>query len=599
MLPVGELKRKHRDDTAKSPLAEGKRQKIQSSNTDACERVGATELASAFALASLASMSPPSKKDPPRESEPREADQVDENSTVSWEDRSPKNEPAPITPEVRSPIRSQLAKRVSFAPNIKEANRIGPRRYSFPPRMNHVQVSRMPPGFARAVVPPPIQMVPSPRPSMPVPWRHQQRMIRPPAKFLPQQPMSNPRSDQWVCDYCNVAAFPTFQEACAHEESCRARLSAEPRFESPWNGRAGFVANLNPPYAAHGMLPTPMAFPVTPPGTSTMSGDFTDNDSTRWFEGSCSLAIPETDPDWLSGLNCYIRRHCVEAFSATSEESSKTSKRGRIAEFQVGIRCCFCRHRPSESKEAAAVSFPISLSGIYESVKRWQRVHLELCNDVPSDVRAKLNELNTDNSWIPTTRQYWTDSAKAIGMIDTPDGIRFAREPSYRTPEHGLLTTVDSTADVDDAPHRGGDSATELAHLSGGIREGEFIVFPEDTTVVPPYVYFLMRQVESCRFTEADRFVARSKGPVGYPGFQCRHCNGHAGLGKYFPVSSKSLATNSTSQNIHAHLLKCRKCPAHIKEQLLSLKDEKSKAPRLEPGWRKVFFDKIWARLHG
>ena len=117
--------------------------------------------------------------------------------------------------------------------------------------------------------------------------------------------------------------------------------------------------------------------------------------------------------------------------------------------------------------------------------------------------------------------------------------------------------------------------------------------------MVPPYVYFLMRQVECTHFTEADRFVARSKGPVGYSGFQCRHCRGHAGLGKYFPVSAKSLSTNSTSQNIHSHLLKCRKVAPYIKEQLIALKEEKSKAPRLEPGWRRIFFEKIWSRLHG
>jgi hypothetical protein len=127
---------------------------------------------------------------------------------------------------------------------------------------------------------------------------------------------------------------------------------------------------------------------------------------------------------------------------------------------------------------------------------------------------------------------------------------------------------------------------------------GGYIVFPQDMEMIPPYVYFLMRQVEPCLFTEADRFVARSKGPVGYPGFQCRHCNGHAGLGKYFPVSSKSLSTNSTSQNIHAHLLKCRKCPDVVKDRLVQLKIEKSRAPRLEPGWRKIFFDQVWARLH-
>jgi hypothetical protein len=35
-----------------------------------------------------------------------------------------------------------------------------------------------------------------------------------------------------------------------------------------------------------------------------------------------------------------------------------------------------------------------------------------------------------------------------------------------------------------------------------------------------------------------------------------------------------------------------------VKDRLVQLKIEKSRAPRLEPGWRKVFFDRVWARLH-
>jgi hypothetical protein len=239
-----------------------------------------------------------------------------------------------------------------------------------------------------------------------------------------------------------------------------------------------------------------------------------------------------------------------------------------------------------EERTMGAVSFPASMAGIYESVKRWQRVHMETCLDLPPEVRGALVQLSSSNVWIPTTRQYWVDSARALGMADTDDGIRFAQDPSRRF------------AGASSSQIGGGEGKDPVA-LTARLADGRSIVQPDDYLMVPPYVYFLMSQVEACRFTEADRFVARSKGPVGYPGFQCKHCSGHAGLGKYFPVTSKSLSTNSTSQNIHAHILKCRKCPEELKHKLVELKDEKSKAPRLEPGWRKVFFDKLWSRLHG
>ena len=306
-------------------------------------------------------------------------------------------------------------------------------------------------------------------------------------------------------------------------------------------------------------------------------------DNTEYFTGSIALAVPSADADWLSELNCFIRQNCVEAFSASEEEIARSNKRGRIVLGQVGIRCQFCAHRTFKAKSIAAVSYPTSVSGIYESVKRWQRVHQAVCRDIPPGVREKLESLQETSVWIPTTRQYWAESARALGMTDTYKGIRFDRPPSTPT---------------DWVPNNHSESSAAVDTDDAG-EEAGYIALPCDRDEIPEYVYFLMRQVQFCRFTEADRFVARSKGPVGFAGFQCRHCSGHAGLGKYFPLTLKSLATNSTSQNIHAHLLKCRKASPQLKETLLRLKNEKSNSPRLVPGWRRRFFGRIWERLHG
>ena len=151
------------------------------------------------------------------------------------------------------------------------------------------------------------------------------------------------------------------------------------------------------------------------------------------------------------------------------------------------------------------------MAGIYESVKRWQRVHLPACMDVSDSMQATLDRLQNDTVWVPTTRQYWTDSARALGMVATSDGIRFDRNPSIPPPVNWMPETNKPGGSAD-------DKSSSDAQQSGG-----FICFPQDKEVIPPYVYFLMRQVEPCYFTEADRFVARSKGPVGFAGFQCRH----------------------------------------------------------------------------
>ena len=588
-------KRKGRDEAISSPVSDFKRQRLVDVDTSLRHEVGAHELASAFALASLASMScvspttPTKTKEEPI-TESRDAEHADEGETY------------PVTPDdVRSPIRSN-SKRVTFSTDTKETSRETSRMLSLPPRIKQPE-SRMPPGFvARGHFPPRPQQQQQQQ-HLPPPWmRGPPRMMVQHGAFVPRpmMPMQPPPSNKWICDFCNVAAFDSYEEACVHEESCRIHCSQ--RRAPVWPPA---------PLATQQQQHPPM-FPPQHHGmvhhhhhhsSQTMNpAGIVHSESRPWFGGTKSLAIPDSDSDWLSGLNCFVRERCVEAFSATEEDVSKTSKRGRISIHQVGIRCCFCSHCPKDQTQMAAVSYPLSVAGIYESVKRWQKVHLEVCDHVPQDVKVKIQELSANNAWIPTTRQYWADSARSLGMVDTEDGIRFATDPrsgsSQPTPDIDRSSvpaskreTVQETASKDDEEKEGSSNSS--------LTEGNNIVSPEDMTLVPPYVYFLMRQVEYTRFTEADRFVARSKGPVGYSGFQCRHCHGHAGLGKYFPVSSKSLSTNSTSQNIHSHLLKCRKVSPYVKEQLVALKEEKSKAPRLEPGWRRVFFEKIWTRLHG
>jgi hypothetical protein len=62
------------------------------------------------------------------------------------------------------------------------------------------------------------------------------------------------RPRRWACDYCNVATFLSFEEACAHEEAC-ARQHQEPRYyDSRPAAPRGPVAT---PYADSRGLPPP------------------------------------------------------------------------------------------------------------------------------------------------------------------------------------------------------------------------------------------------------------------------------------------------------------------------------------------------------
>jgi len=135
--------------------------------------------------------------------------------------------------------------------------------------------------------------------------------------------------NKWICDYCRVAAFDTYEEACEHEKTCGMRHMQHSEYPS----------NCVPIYVPSGATSEnrssiPIArdeeasdqrsneesertgaetefhdMSIAPPETK-------EKKKGNYFSGSVSLSVPMTDSEWLSELNCYVRHNCVEAFSA-------------------------------------------------------------------------------------------------------------------------------------------------------------------------------------------------------------------------------------------------------------------------------------------
>jgi len=135
----------------------------------------------------------------------------------------------------------------------------------------------------------------------------------------------------------------------------------------------------------------------------------------------------------LSALHAFARRTCIEVFAASTEDQakytrSKESKRARLG--QVGLRCVFCKHLPGKLVANQATSFPTSINNLYESTRNWHRFHMPRCRHIPKDVRLNYDELkrvdNKKNRF--ATKDYFVNSAKKLGMVDTPVGIFFAED---------------------------------------------------------------------------------------------------------------------------------------------------------------------------
>lgn len=139
------------------------------------------------------------------------------------------------------------------------------------------------------------------------------------------------------------------------------------------------------------------------------------------------------------------------------------------------------------------------------------------------------------------------------------------------------------------------------------------LVCTQDKDLVPDYLFLAMSQMEPCRLTDADRVGCYKERDIGFLGMSCKHCGGQPGFGKYFPGTVRSLAQTTTSQTIVKHIaIKCRLCPPEIRLAVVSLqadqanrdkavKDANKSSFESRPryGSRKIFFQRLWSRLHG
>eukprot|EP00816_Leptocylindrus_hargravesii_P011910 CAMPEP_0196821360 /NCGR_PEP_ID=MMETSP1362-20130617/78928_1 /TAXON_ID=163516 /ORGANISM="Leptocylindrus danicus, Strain CCMP1856" /LENGTH=662 /DNA_ID=CAMNT_0042200519 /DNA_START=1 /DNA_END=1989 /DNA_ORIENTATION=+ len=304
------------------------------------------------------------------------------------------------------------------------------------------------------------------------------------------------------------------------------------------------------------------------------------------------------DENTLNDLQCILRKECIEAFSATAADVSRQARRkgGRpIILGQVGVRCVHCKHVQPNQQAQQAVSFPSSLTLIYESLRNWQRFHMERCVHIPESIRAKLRSLKQrgvkPGGSRSVTRLYFAKSAQKIGLVDTPYGIRFADDDLSRYGPH-----VASSFGVDV------DSNT-VSVLARSHEEESELVLPEDRSLVTEYIYLLFRQLKSCMF-DASRENRRNRDrPNKYPGLACKHClsvDADERQGRYFPTSVKGLTDPSFSHGVLSHLLKCPGCPASTKNALLTLKRVNAmQIANIKRGLKKDFMDIVWERLHG
>lgn len=302
-----------------------------------------------------------------------------------------------------------------------------------------------------------------------------------------------------------------------------------------------------------------------------------DHESLSFF--GCVPLNQTEDRLMLSPLRCFLREN-VYAFSATEQDISLRSPTNfSIVKGQVGICCKYCYKLSAKERCNRAVCFPFSIDRLYQSVADLQRFHFTVCKEIPQDVKEKFEFLKSSSSKGSkglATRQYWITSAKKLGLIDSPNGIKFGRDP-HSVSEPAVSLDI-------------------LAQAAVELTTRHPLVVPDDQNSIAEFLYFVMSQLQPCRFTEADRNKRRMK-DVGCIGVECKHCVGQAESRKFFWSSANAVESNFIS--VHTHLMDCQYVPTTVKGKITKLKGlRKEHSSKLKNGSQKAFFARVWTRLH-
>jgi hypothetical protein len=349
------------------------------------------------------------------------------------------------------------------------------------------------------------------------------------------------------------------------------------------------------------------------------------------------LAQPE-DKISLSETLCTIREN-IEVFSATQADTDAPApgRKHPVVVGQIGLRCIHCRHaNKSSDRVKRAVCYPSSIVRIYRTVIDMKLDHFAHCNFVPESLKSRLQELKAINTRSTgTTMQYFVRSAKKMGMVDGPSGVRFAEtssdieneDPSSQTRRKQKLNELDATDKppvdtvhikarsspmISDNSLADGESLSrndsEHSDLSTASEwDGSSVVeteqnqvflgkmtlaLPEDRMTLSPLRCFLRENVYAFAATEEDiavRTPTTFSVVVGQVGIGCIHCYSlpakeRSNRAVCFPFSINRIY-QSLADIQRFHLGECKMVPKEVRDkfdelQLASSKGSKGLATR-------------------
>jgi len=300
-----------------------------------------------------------------------------------------------------------------------------------------------------------------------------------------------------------------------------------------------------------------------------------------------ALGIPE-DQNWLSEFHCFVRDNLIEACNAFVKEPPDASTGKMPTHQQVGIRCRYCAHVDRELRAKRSSAYPSSTGQLYQSFTMMLRDHFGKCKNIPNHHKKEFSRLKGNISQGSTdAKQYWEYSASKLG---------------FKNSEYGIIITDESKEAAKNLLPFGWNTSTFREREK---RPSVPMVQPQDSKVLPPFLYTLFSLSQRVHLLPSERRRNRRGLPVGLPGFGCKYCVqvGWLGQSRTFPVRRRTI--RDKANDLYEHMCRCRLCPLELKVLLKDLKKEDLRTQTDSTNTslqgfdqqEKRFFNALWSKL--
>lgn len=257
--------------------------------------------------------------------------------------------------------------------------------------------------------------------------------------------------------------------------------------------------------------------------------------------------------------------------------------------------CKYCAHIHPDYRERQSC-----WANIAPPPSRFIDYHLSVCREFQRGYSAPQPPPQPPAAYQPRGGYGWGERPPPpAAPMPEPKPLSPAFPPSYEPPPSNPAPAGD--VEVRQAiDYLEANDRSKVDMDGNPINESDILVLPDDRLLLTEYFFYLMKQLRPVRFSESDRRTRggkREKVQIGYGGLQCVHCVDIPQARKFFWSNVDRLA-NSFAE-IPGHIFRCKRCPEATKNALRLLKqrhpDQMSRLPR---GSQKVFFRRMWRRLH-